>query len=591
MVNDRRHGVAAALLTVLLACGSNGDDGPLDGSPVTEGGVLDGGGGGDSGPSDDGGSEDPDGGPTNRAPAVVTTDLETREDTPLSATIEIDDDGLGSETPSLVLVTDGSNGTATVDGQVLSYTPAPGFDGSDTVQLAATDGALQGATVDVTIRVLPGSAFHVSPTGDAMNGGLTADDPLPTLGAALELVDEDEDDIVLLAGTYTFTARVELDTGFATTLRGADGTTPEQVVLDFDGTSADLTLEDPGTEVAGVTLRNSAGRCLRITARATVRNAIFEDCAIHGAEVLTAERVRFEDTRFRNNGSTFIGGAARLVDAGAAEFVRCEFDSNVARRGGALLAAGEVSIEDSIFRENRATVNSGGAIFGSSVDLTILDSLFVGNEAPAGGAVWVNDANAFVARSLFVDNESENEAGAIRVNGGTVLTVVSSTLAGNRGGVRAAAVAGSGLDSVRLVFTTVAGNEATATATETIVTLGPFPTFELTYVALDNPSIDDCQSGMTGTATTSFSSDDSCAFIDASRRDIALGLGTLADNGGPTLTALPESTSPLVDAVALSGGNCPRPAFASADLRYRDDDQRGTARPVGAGCDAGAVER
>jgi hypothetical protein len=54
-------------------------------------------------------------------------------------------------------------------------------------------------------------------------------------------------------------------------------------------------------------------------------------------------------------------------------------------------------------------------------------------------------------------------------------------------------------------------------------------------------------------------------------------LGPPAANGGPTETRLPLSGSPAIDLVA---GSCPPPGA----------DQRGVARPDGAGCDAGAVE-
>jgi len=60
-------------------------------------------------------------------------------------------------------------------------------------------------------------------------------------------------------------------------------------------------------------------------------------------------------------------------------------------------------------------------------------------------------------------------------------------------------------------------------------------------------------------------------------------LGPLANNGGPTLTHMPQSGSPAIDLVV---GSCPPPA----------NDQRGAGRPVDgdrngtAFCDAGAVE-
>ena len=54
-------------------------------------------------------------------------------------------------------------------------------------------------------------------------------------------------------------------------------------------------------------------------------------------------------------------------------------------------------------------------------------------------------------------------------------------------------------------------------------------------------------------------------------------LGPLADNGGPTLTHALGAGSPAIDAAV--GSACPAV------------DQRGVARPQGAGCDVGAYER
>jgi hypothetical protein len=51
-------------------------------------------------------------------------------------------------------------------------------------------------------------------------------------------------------------------------------------------------------------------------------------------------------------------------------------------------------------------------------------------------------------------------------------------------------------------------------------------------------------------------------------------LGPLANNGGPTLTHMPQAGSPAID----QGSGCPA------------IDQRGAARPVGPACDIGAVE-
>lgn len=61
-------------------------------------------------------------------------------------------------------------------------------------------------------------------------------------------------------------------------------------------------------------------------------------------------------------------------------------------------------------------------------------------------------------------------------------------------------------------------------------------------------------------------------------------LGPLQDNGGPTFTHMPAADSP-----ALNAGD---PAGCADNLGHLlATDQRGIARPQGASCDIGAVER
>ncbi|MDX6728934.1 MAG: hypothetical protein QOK49_3739 [Baekduia sp.] len=72
-------------------------------------------------------------------------------------------------------------------------------------------------------------------------------------------------------------------------------------------------------------------------------------------------------------------------------------------------------------------------------------------------------------------------------------------------------------------------------------------------------------------------SDCQSSFTSADHTDLALALGPLQANGGPTDTMLPAAGSPVVD----QGDSA---ACASVD-------QRGVVRPQGGGCDVGAVER
>ena len=75
-------------------------------------------------------------------------------------------------------------------------------------------------------------------------------------------------------------------------------------------------------------------------------------------------------------------------------------------------------------------------------------------------------------------------------------------------------------------------------------------------------------------------SDSSCG-LDAGPSDLPEtdpGVGPLADNGGPTLTRLPQPASP-----ALDRADCSVAATITAD-------QRGVSRPQGSACDSGSVE-
>ena len=84
-----------------------------------------------------------------------------------------------------------------------------------------------------------------------------------------------------------------------------------------------------------------------------------------------------------------------------------------------------------------------------------------------------------------------------------------------------------------------------------------------------------------------FSDDSSCGFGNTDEGDRqnagSPGVGALAANGGPTQTMLPQTGSPLIDAVPIA--QCQLDG-ASGITR----DQRGVTRPQGSGCDIGSVE-
>lgn len=86
-------------------------------------------------------------------------------------------------------------------------------------------------------------------------------------------------------------------------------------------------------------------------------------------------------------------------------------------------------------------------------------------------------------------------------------------------------------------------------------------------------------------------SDETCALSAASTVVGDPQLGPLSDNGGPTLTALHDPTSPAVNIVPT--GTSVLWGESTIDLCPGETDQRGGGYPrlVGGACDAGAVER
>lgn len=250
--------------------------------------------------------------------------------------------------------------------------------------------------------------------------------------------------------------------------------------------------------------------------------------------------------------------------------------------GGALYNAGTVTVGTSIFTGNTvAKIGpddvAGGAVYNIG-DITIDQSLFDGNDATAGfggGAVYniVDPAAtgtsglATVINSTFVNNTGDRGA-AINNNNGATAEVRYSTITLNDAGtaVVPSGVGGGGIwnapaSSFTLTGTIVAENTHTLTPDcHGVITSGGYNLIG-TLTAAGNctfaPTTGD-QSPTPGGAS-----------IDPL-------LGALADNGGATLTRLPNPGSPVIDAGPVDCG--------------LSVDQRDVARPIDGACDTGSVE-
>jgi hypothetical protein len=227
----------------------------------------------------------------------------------------------------------------------------------------------------------------------------------------------------------------------------------------------------------------------------------------------------------------------------------------------------------------------GGGIYnGDGATLALRDSTVSNNTSGwAGGGVYsFFNTTTIVERSTISGNTATDVGGGIRSLGNA--TVVNSTLSGNS----ATAWHGGALfqtdGALDMVNTTVAENTSPGgTAAIFVGTFGPSnASVTLTNTALDNPI--NCFPGYFGAGTVELVSGGHNIATDASCNLTATGdqpttdprLEPLGDNGGPTLTHALPAGSPAIDAAD---------AAAAPEV-----DQRGVARPQGAGDDIGSYE-
>jgi hypothetical protein len=220
--------------------------------------------------------------------------------------------------------------------------------------------------------------------------------------------------------------------------------------------------------------------------------------------------------------------------------------------GGVYSSGGTLVVTNSSFSGNSAFM--GGGIF-SSGTLIVTNSMFSGNSAGYGAGIEVESATLTVTNSTFSANSASADAGGILNNSG-VLTVTSSTFSGN-----SASVVGGGIS-----------NFGTATLENTVIA--------------NSPSGGDCY----GTPTDNgynVDDDGSCGFSSANHSfsdSSAAKLGSLSNNGGPTLTVPLNTGSVALGAIPLGTNGC----------GTITTDQRGVFRPQqgaqAAACDIGALQ-
>jgi hypothetical protein len=306
-----------------------------------------------------------------------------------------------------------------------------------------------------------------------------------------------------------------------------------------------------------------------------------------------------EDSVFRNNDATPGGPSAAGHGYGGAIYTdgatyptndaiggqiiirRSQFIGNRgAGQGGAVFSFAyppdTVLIEDTLFKDNRLTLNAkgdalGGALSHGNSALTLRNSTFVGNTAQAqGGAFWIDGRQpASLSNLTFASNRAEEDAstgkgglgGAIAGSGNW--TCNGCTFSANYAGFMGGAIFGGDPANTSLKNSAFVGNSAYNDGNKWNKGM-----------TCSNPSNAAYGDGGGNIQYPAKNASDSTDINCASGAKIAdPRLGVLGDYGGYT------PTLPLLDGSPALG----------IGVGCLAADQRGTVRPA-SGCDSGAYE-
>jgi predicted outer membrane repeat protein len=451
--------------------------------------------------------------------------------------------------------------------------------------------ALVAATLGVVATAAPSSALTV------LTVTTNADDGPGSLRAAL---------LATIFGGDDFTIVIPPEVGDITLTTG-------ELFADTD--AFDLTIVGSGQTIEQTT---PGARVLHVIAHHSV---LIQDLTFTGGDTTSIGGGIFQDSdgqvtleRVTVTGNRAGGGAGVAVDDGGAVLIDSAVTDNEAvgdspNWGGGMFVVGGLTVIDSEISGNVIDGDGGGVhVWG---DVFVQRSTIDANEARPGGfgseghggGIFTVDYGPYGAGDVVIEdstvsgNTSSLDGGGIHAVG--AVTVTGSTLSGNSatgrgGGVLApsAVVTNSTLSantagrqggavavtdgSADLRFTTVVAGSALEGA-------GIHGDASLHATVLASAASGEHCAGGTASSTGANLADDTSCGLTAAGDQQAPGLdpmlGPLADYGGPTLTHLPATGSPLIDGVPVAA--CGLAAGV---------DQRGLVRPSGAACDIGAVE-
>lgn len=469
----------------------------------------------------------------------------------------------------------------------IATTSTPAFKPLASAMARALPGGLLLATGLLLAPTVMAATYQVSTNTDSGAGSLR--DAIAQANASVGVAD-----------TITFAANV---TGTITLTSGNLQVT-DPLAIQGPG-AAVLTVSGAGIAVNAVSMGGSA------TTMTSSRGGVFS----------------FEGP-YSENSPSLQGGAMSTMAATASSISGLTISGGHAYSGGGIHADDvDLAVDHCVVTGNSANYYGGGIWAEGDYSLTVLDSVISNNTAEVGGGLGTNGSVLAIERStiegnsatgtgdyggggIYIHNDNDHaltlDASTVSgnssgTNGGGIFirhsgaTISNSTIAGNT----AALFSGGGIYTfsdpsyyaITISNSTVTGNSAPLGGGVSVNSYGYYGSYG---------SVSSSNSVIAGNLATTdpdlFTDSDSVFVIDHSLvKDAGAAtltdnggnvfatdplLGPLQNNGGPTLTRLPLTGSPLIDA-----GD---PAFTGPP----NTDQRGTgfARIVNGVVDIGATE-
>jgi uncharacterized repeat protein (TIGR01451 family) len=323
-------------------------------------------------------------------------------------------------------------------------------------------------------------------------------------------------------------------------------------------------------------------------------NTIFTGSGLRGGGIFDEdENLTLDAVTITQNAATADGGGLWADGFSMTLTVNnSTISGNTSAKGGGVYVedtGGTMNFSNSVISGNQSAGAGGGIYFYDPDDDVVFQNTTIsGNTAGTiGGGVYLysfDNGGMTFRESTISGNTAQAGGGLFLYNIDTVpLVIENSTISGNH----ATAGDGGGIylyglySGASLSFVTVDGNTATGSGGGIFVNSGN-GTF-----ALNDSIVADNTAGTNNDLDGTF--DANYSLIEtpgtATINDIAGNifntdpqLGPLANNGGPTQTHVPASTSPVI--------NTGNPAFVPPPTT----DQRGFARVVGGRVDMGSVE-